>query len=51
VIVEAALAFVLARALLAKFGGDRLDDTLAAIEAYRRRLGALGPEGFASPKR
>jgi chorismate synthase len=51
VIVEAALAFVLARALLAKFGGDRLDDTLAAIDAYRRRLGALAPEGFAGPAR
>ncbi|MGE5235354.1 MAG: chorismate synthase [Acidobacteriota bacterium] len=46
VIVEAAAAFVLARALLAKFGGDHIDDTLAAVEAYRRRLGRLGPEGF-----
>jgi len=46
VIVEAAVAFVLARALLAKFGGDRIDDTLAALAAYRRRLGKLGPEGF-----
>jgi len=46
VIAEAALAFVLARALLAKFGGDHVEDTLAAIAAYRRRLGKLAPEGF-----
>jgi len=46
VIAEAALAFVLARALLAKFGGDHVEDTLAAIAAYRRRLGKLVPEGF-----
>jgi chorismate synthase len=46
VIAEAALAFVLARALLAKFGGDHVEDTLAAIAAYRRRLGKLAPERF-----
>jgi len=51
VIAEAMVAFVLARALLAKFGGDRIDDTLAALEAYRRRLGALGPEGFSGASR
>ena len=49
VIAEAALAFVLARALLAKFGGDRIDDTLAAVREYRRRLGKLGPERFVAP--
>ena len=49
VIVEAVVAFVLARALLAKFGGDRVDDTLAALAAYRRRLGKLGPESFVAP--
>lgn len=49
VIAEAALAFVLARALLAKFGGDHVEDTLAAIAAYRRRLGKLAPEGFVAP--
>ncbi len=49
VIAEAALAFVLARALLAKFGGDHVDDTLAAIAAFRRRLGKLAPEGFVAP--
>jgi chorismate synthase len=46
VIVEAAVAFVLADALLEKFGGDHLPDTLAALEQYRRRLGKLGPAGF-----
>jgi len=49
VIVEAAVAFVLARALLAKLGGDAITDTLAALEAYRGRLGKLGPEGFVAP--
>jgi chorismate synthase len=49
VIVEAALAFVLARALLAKFGGDHISDTLEALAAYHRRLGKLGPEGFVAP--
>ena len=48
VIVEAMVAFVLARALLEKFGGDAIGDTLEAVESYRRRLGDLGPEGFAS---
>jgi chorismate synthase len=47
VIVEAAVAFVLARELLEKFGGDAIGDTLDAVESYRRRLGGLGPEGFA----
>jgi chorismate synthase len=51
VIVESAVAFVLARALLATFGGSRIDDTLAALESYRRRLGALGPEAFVAPPR
>ena len=46
VIVEAAVAFVLAGALLAKFGGDHLADTLAALAHYRKRLGKLGPEVF-----
>ena len=49
VIAEAALAFVLARALLAKFGGDHVEDTLAALAAFRRRLGKLAPEGFVAP--
>lgn len=46
VILEAMVAFVLARAFLAKFGGDHLQDTLAAVAAYRKRLGPRGPEGF-----
>ena len=49
VIVEAALAFVLARAVLDKFGGDRVGDTLEALEAYRRRLGKVGPQRFVAP--
>ena len=51
VILEAMVAFVLARALLAKFGGDHFPDTLAALAAYRHRLGARGPEGFAGGQR
>ncbi len=49
VIAEAAVAFALAQALLAKFGGDRVEDTVAAIAAYRKRLGKLAPEGFVAP--
>jgi len=49
VVAEAMVAFVLARALLAKFGGDRLSDTVAAVAAYRARLGSLGPAGFRVP--
>jgi chorismate synthase len=51
VILEAAVAFVLADALLDKLGGDHVDDTLAALDAYRRRLGSFGPEGFATLER
>lgn len=46
VIVEAVMAFVLARALLFAFGSGHRDDLLASLEAYRRRLGSRGPEGF-----
>lgn len=49
VIVEAAVAFVLTRALLAKFGGDAIEDTLATLAAFQRRLGKLGPAGFVLP--
>ncbi len=49
VIVEAAVAFVLARAALAKFGGDHVADTIAALAAYRGRLGKRGPERFVAP--
>ena len=48
VIVEAAMAFVLARALLSTFGSGHLDDLLMSLEAYRRRLEPLGPEGFST---
>jgi chorismate synthase len=51
VILEAMVAFVLARALLAKFGGDHVDDTRAALEHFRDRLGGRAPEAFASLKR
>lgn len=51
VILEAVVAFVLARALVAKFGGDHLRDLLAAVETYRLRLASWGPEGFLAPER
>ncbi len=38
VVGEAVVAIVLAGAVLAKFGGDHLDDLLAAVKHYRRRL-------------
>jgi chorismate synthase len=50
VIVEAGVAFVLARALLEFFGGGHVDDVLSALATFKRRLGDLGPEGF-SPRR
>ena len=44
VIGEAALAFVLAQALLEKFGGDSLDHLEAAVERYRAEIARpLGP--------
>ncbi len=39
VVAEAMVALVLARAYREKFGGDHIDDVLAAIEAYRERIG------------
>ncbi|MEW6338293.1 MAG: chorismate synthase [Acidobacteriota bacterium] len=51
VIVEAMVAFVLARALLAAFGGATVEDSVAALERFRHRLGPLGPEGFVDPGR
>jgi len=39
VVGEAMVAFVLADAYRTKFGGDHLDDVLAAVDAYRRRIG------------
>ncbi len=38
VVAEAMLAFVLADALLEKFGADNADDLAAAVERYRKRL-------------
>ena len=38
VVAEAEVAFVLARAYLEKFGGDCLDDCLAALDAYLNRI-------------
>jgi chorismate synthase len=35
VVAKAMVAFVLAKALLAKFGGDTMDDTIAALDRYR----------------
>jgi chorismate synthase len=39
VVGEAMVAFVLADAYRRKFGGDHIDDTCAAIRAYRERIG------------
>ncbi|MDQ3675537.1 MAG: chorismate synthase, partial [Actinomycetota bacterium] len=39
VVGEAMVAFVLADAYRAKFGGDHMDDVTAAVDAYRERIG------------
>jgi chorismate synthase len=39
VVGEAMVALVLARAYREKFGGDHIDDALAALSAYRERIG------------
>jgi len=39
VVGEAMVAFVLADAYRAKFGGDHMDDVTAAVDAYRGRIG------------
>jgi chorismate synthase len=41
VVAEAMLAFVLADALLEKFGSDNADDLVAAVERYRGRLAPI----------
>ena len=41
VVAEAMLAFVLADALLEKFGADNVDDLCAAVERYRSRLAPI----------
>jgi chorismate synthase len=43
VVGEAMVAFVLADAYRAKFGGDHLNDVLAALDAYRERIGWRTP--------
>jgi chorismate synthase len=45
VVAEAMGALVLARAALAKFGGDSLAETRRNIEAYRRSVAERGPVG------
>lgn len=49
VIVEAMVAFVLARAVLAKFGGDCLGDLCESVAAYRARLGHPADEDAERP--
>ena len=39
VVAEAMVALVLGSACREKFGGDHVDDVLAAVEAYERRIG------------
>jgi chorismate synthase len=39
VVGEAMVAFVLADAYRTKFGGDHIDDVMAALRAYRERIG------------
>jgi chorismate synthase len=39
VVGEAMIAFVLADAYRLKFGGDHIDDVVAAVDAYRERIG------------
>ena len=41
VVGEAMTAFVIARVVLEKFGGDSMGDLLAAMRAYRERLAGL----------
>ena len=43
VVAEAMVAFVLADAYRAKFGGDHIDDVLAALRAYEERIGWIRP--------
>src|SRR4029079_10501551 len=49
VVGEAMTALVLARCYREKFGGDHIDDALAALAAYRDRIG-WGREGGRGPK-
>jgi chorismate synthase len=40
VVAEAEVALVLADAYTRKFGGDAIADTMAALDAYRARIGS-----------
>jgi chorismate synthase len=42
VVAEAMVALTLARCYREKFGGDHIDDVLAALEAYKRRIDFRG---------
>ncbi|HET9185452.1 MAG TPA: chorismate synthase [Solirubrobacterales bacterium] len=42
VVAEAMVALVLARCYREKFGGDHIDDVLAAVEAYKQRIDFRG---------
>ncbi len=42
VVGEAMVAFVLADAYRRKFGGDHIDDVVAAVEAYKQRIDFRG---------
>jgi len=42
VVAEAMVCLVLARTYREKFGGDHIDDVLAAVEAYRKRIDFRG---------
>jgi chorismate synthase len=42
VVAEAMVCLVLARAYREKFGGDHIDDVLAALEAYKQRIDFRG---------
>jgi chorismate synthase len=39
IVAESMVALVLARCYREKFGGDHIDDVLAALDAYRKRIG------------
>jgi chorismate synthase len=41
VVAEQMVAYVLAREVLRKFGGDTVADLVAGVEAYRTRLSAF----------
>src|SRR6476620_2957179 len=42
IVAEAMVALTLARAYREKFGGDHIDDVLAALDAYKRRIDFKG---------